>query len=139
MTEAKRYRLTARAEMYGAIREPGFEFTLPLDKDGNEVLGPHRSVVASNHGAQITDHENAESGLVDVPLYEEVVEDAVDPDKERNAITERIMQLKAEIEACETKLAEIDGAPADGKPLLLEPPASTTPKPQYKSGESDPA
>ena len=35
----KRYRLTARAEMFGAIHDPGFEFTLPEGE-----IGPHRTV-----------------------------------------------------------------------------------------------
>ena len=66
---AKRYRLLTRAEMHGAIRDPGYVFSL---KDGE--LGPHRTVVASNHGAQITDHMNATQELVDMPLYEEFKE-----------------------------------------------------------------
>lgn len=66
---AKRYRLLARAQMHGAVREPGYVFTLP---DGE--LGPHRTVLASHHGAQITDHINATQELKDEPLYEEFVE-----------------------------------------------------------------
>ena len=71
---AKRYRLKTRAQMHGAVREPGYVFTL---KDGE--LGPHRTVVASNHGAQITDHMNAQQDLVDQPLYEEIKEAEENP------------------------------------------------------------
>jgi hypothetical protein len=38
----KRYRLLARAQVDGEVREPGYVFTL---KDGER--GPHRTVVAS--------------------------------------------------------------------------------------------
>jgi hypothetical protein len=65
----KRYRLLTRAQLHGAIREPGYIFTLA---EGD--LGPHRTVVASNHGAQITEHMNAQQELVDVPMYEEFKE-----------------------------------------------------------------
>lgn len=63
----KRYRLTARAEIHGAIRDPGYVFTL---KDGE--LGPHRTVSGSNHGAQLVDHIAQSPELIDVPLYEEI-------------------------------------------------------------------
>lgn len=67
----KRYRLLSAAQMHGAVREPGYVFTLAADE-----LGPHRTVVASNHGAQITEHmnEDASAKLKDVPLYEEIEE-----------------------------------------------------------------
>jgi hypothetical protein len=41
----KRYRLLARAQLDGEVREPGYVFTLA---DGER--GPHRTVVASNAG-----------------------------------------------------------------------------------------
>jgi len=64
---SKRYRLTVRAEMHGAIREPGYQFTLAEGE-----LGPHRTVVASDHGS----NADGNSGrLIDQPLYVEVVED----------------------------------------------------------------
>lgn len=72
---AKRYRLLARAELDGAIRDPGYIFTLA---DG--VLGPHRTVKATNKGAQITDHMNMEEALVDEPLYNEIVEPLFGPE-----------------------------------------------------------
>ena len=77
----KRYRLLTRAQLHGAVREPGYVFTL---KDGE--LGPHRTVVASNHGAQITDHMNEDSSqkLKDVPLYEEFKEADGKPARRRN-------------------------------------------------------
>ena len=75
---AKRYRLLARAQMHGAVREPGYVFTLP---DGE--LGPHRTVVASQHGAQITDHINSTQELKDEPLYEEFVEPEANVEKQK--------------------------------------------------------
>jgi hypothetical protein len=60
--------------MHGAIREPGYVFTLA---EGEK--GPHRTVVASNHGAQITDHIDTRQELADVPMYEEI------PDEETKA------------------------------------------------------
>lgn len=50
MQETKLYCLTATAEIDGAIRPPGYRFTLP-----EGVKGPHRTV-----------------GVKDVPLYVEV-------------------------------------------------------------------
>lgn len=92
----KRYRLTARAEMNGTVREPGFIFAL---EDG--VLGPHRTVVGSNHGAQIADHMNQDApSLVDVPLYEEIDEDA-----ERERAEMHVRHAK--------ELADFDKAHAD--------------------------
>ena len=72
-----RYRLLARAQMHGAIQEAGYVFTLAEGE-----LGPHRTVVASNHGAQITDHMNSTQDLVDQPLYEEFEEKAEAKDKD---------------------------------------------------------
>lgn len=72
---AKCYRLTARAQMHGTVREPGYVFTL---EDGE--LGPHRTVVASDHGAQVGGHyriggeADKIQELKDVPLYEEFEE-----------------------------------------------------------------
>lgn len=62
----KRYALTARAQINGNLQEPGFVFTL---KDGE--LGPHRTVVSSDHGANVAGQSG---GLVDVPLYEKYQE-----------------------------------------------------------------
>lgn len=53
--QPKYYALTARAEIDGAVREPGYVFTL---EDGK--LGPHRTIGA--HGSQPKDE----------PLYIEV-------------------------------------------------------------------
>ena len=69
----KRYRLLARAQFQGAVREPGYEFTLA---EGEK--GPHRTVVASNHGAAIANHKGDE--LKDEPLYAEIV-DVEEPEK----------------------------------------------------------
>jgi hypothetical protein len=71
----KQYRLLARAQLDGAVREPGYVFTLA---DGE--LGPHRTVRASNAGAA-RDAVAARGGpddltqMRDDPLYEEVKED----------------------------------------------------------------
>ena len=70
----KRYRLLTKAQIHGAVREPGYVFTLA---EGER--GPHRTVVASNHGAQITDHINTAQELRDVPLYEEYHEPVEKP------------------------------------------------------------
>ena len=61
---AKRYMLTTRAQIGGALREPGFEFTL---EEGQK--GPMRSVVASDHGSN---HDGQPGELRDVPLYVEL-------------------------------------------------------------------
>ena len=70
----KRYQLLVRAQINGALCEPGHIFTLP---DG--VKGPHRTVVADNKGAQIADHDRPDrpQRLIDEPLYIEVIEPEV--------------------------------------------------------------
>jgi hypothetical protein len=70
----KRYRLLARAEMHGEIRDPGYEFSL---EEG--LRGPHRTIVADNRGAMIADHDHPDrpQRLVDEPLYVEIVEQAI--------------------------------------------------------------
>jgi hypothetical protein len=65
----KRYRLTARAQMHGEVREPGYVFTL---EDG--VKGPHRTVRADDASKQIAEHFSVGPDLVDVPLYEPVAD-----------------------------------------------------------------
>lgn len=85
-----RNRLLARAEIDGALRDPGYIFTLA---DG--VLGPHRTVVASNHGAQITDHENATADVLDVPLYVPIDGEV---EKEREALAARHAEELAALE-----------------------------------------
>lgn len=84
----KQYRLLVRAQMHGALREPGYVFTL-----GEGEVGPHRTVVASDHGAQITDHLGSAERLEDIPLYEEVTE-PVPPAPEP-----LVMSSRGEIEA----------------------------------------
>lgn len=54
----KRYRLTARAQMHGEVREPGYEFALA---EGEK--GPHRTVIT---------HFGAGAKVLDEPLYVEV-------------------------------------------------------------------
>lgn len=106
MSETKRYRLLARAEFHGAIREPGYVFTLAEGE-----VGPHRTVVASNHGAQITDHIATEQRLEDVPLYEEIVEKA-DAAEEAHA-EPSLEQLKADLEAAHGKIETLARELAD--------------------------
>lgn len=99
----KQYRLLARAELHGAIRDPGFVFTLA---DGE--VGPRRTVVASDHGAQITDHMNASESLVDVPLYEEVKEVTVAEVETEAEISDAHAADKARIASLEAELADKD-------------------------------
>lgn len=99
----KRYRLTARAEMFGAIRDPGFEFTLAPGE-----LGPHTAVVASNHGAQITEHMGVEQKLVDMPLYVEVTDPVEPEEKPEVEISDEHAQDKAVIADLERQLADKD-------------------------------
>lgn len=68
---AKRYRLLTRAQMDGAVRDPGYIFELAEGE-----LGPHRTVLSSNHGAQLADHDHPDrkNDLIDVPQYEEMPE-----------------------------------------------------------------
>lgn len=98
------YRLLARAELDGAIREPGYLFALA---DGEK--GPHRTVVASDHGAQITDHMNATQDMVDVPLYEEV-KDEPKPlvGSKEPKISDEHAKDKAKIADLEAQLADKD-------------------------------
>jgi hypothetical protein len=81
----KRYRLLARAQVDGAVREPGYVFTLA---EGGR--GPHKTMVASNTGGvawrQFSEpellppearrwHEDKDDPMRDEPLFEEVGED----------------------------------------------------------------
>ncbi len=100
----KLYELMARAQMHGALREPGYRFTL---EDGEK--GPHRTVVASNHGAQVA-NQDAVGGVVDEPLYREVTERVTEPiearhERERTALEASYQAMlerhKAELSAAE--------------------------------------
>jgi len=115
MAEPKRYRLLERAEMNGALRDPGYIFTLSVDKDGVEIPGPHRTVVASNHGAQITDHIGGEQRLTDVPLYEEVKDDPATPEDESVGEV-----LSPEMQAANAKIADLEAQLADKDKQLGE-------------------
>lgn len=84
----KQYRLLARAQMHGEVREPGYVFTLA---EGER--GPHRTVVASNDGGMAWRHskeitpddpewpagwvmpEEHTPMLRDEPLFEEIKKD----------------------------------------------------------------
>lgn len=115
MAEPKRYRLLERAEMNGALRDPGYVFTLAVDKDGKEIPGPHRTVVASNHGAQITDHiGGGASALTDVPLYEEVKDNPATPEDES------IGEISPELAAAHAEIATLQGQIADKDKQLGE-------------------
>jgi hypothetical protein len=105
----KRYRLTARAEMFGAIRDPGFEFTLPEGE-----IGPHRTVSAglvdvgqtaliAPSGFFITGQ-----GLVDMPLYVEVTDAPPPVDKPAVALSDEHAKDKAHIVTLEAQIADKD-------------------------------
>lgn len=103
----KLYRLLERAELNGALRDPGYVFSLPLDAAGKEIPGPHKTVVASNHGAQIAEHENATQGLTDVPLYVEIKDDPATPQDES------IAEISPELEAANGRIAALEAELAD--------------------------
>lgn len=84
----KRYRLTARAEMFGAIQDPGFEFTLPEGE-----IGPHGTVGA---------------GLVDVPLYVEVTDAPLPEEKPEVVLSDEHARAKAHIATLEAEIADKD-------------------------------
>jgi hypothetical protein len=79
----KTYRLTARAQIHGALRDPGFTL-----EDGQR--GPHRTVVASNIGGMARRHSREltpgdpgwavgwirpeEPTMRDAPLFEPVAD-----------------------------------------------------------------
>lgn len=93
-----RFRLTARAQMHGELREPGYVFTLAEGQ-----VGPHRTVSASP-GVNIADHIGAESTMVDEPLYRPL------SDEENAALdaleAETIAAADAHAEACAARDAE---------------------------------
>jgi hypothetical protein len=61
-----RFRLLARAQMHGDVKEPGYVFTL-LDGE----LGPHKSIVHTHDTVDVGADSKRISGRVeDVPLYE---------------------------------------------------------------------
>lgn len=69
----KRCRLTARAEIDGAIRDPGYVFVLP---DGER--GPHRAVRAVHpaiHASHVAGHDHDPSEGADEPLFVELPDD----------------------------------------------------------------
>jgi hypothetical protein len=86
----KRYRLLAKAQMHGEVREPGYVFTL-----GDGEIGPHRTVVASSHGAQIVDHISMDQKLEDHPLYVEIDDDG----KEIGADSVKLIEHKIDPKA----------------------------------------
>jgi hypothetical protein len=74
----KRYRLLARAQLDGEVRQPGYVFTLAQGE-----RGPHRTVVASNAGGMAWRASTLPDGgwampdefmpaTRDEPLFEEV-------------------------------------------------------------------
>ncbi|MBU6463235.1 MAG: hypothetical protein KGL35_21920 [Bradyrhizobium sp.] len=70
MPETKLYRLTAKAQMHGEVRQPGYIFTLP---DGEP--GPHKTAHASQvDGDWRRGWQEFPDGARDEPLYEEVVD-----------------------------------------------------------------
>jgi hypothetical protein len=73
-------RLLARAQMNGEVKEPGHIFYL---QEGER--GPHRTVVSSNHGAQIADHLSQQQQLADEPLYQIIEDDDAEEAKADDA------------------------------------------------------
>jgi hypothetical protein len=66
----KRYRLLARAQLDGEVREPGYVFTLA---EGER--GPFKTVVASNDGAAASEAlDDSTPRMRDEPLYEPVTD-----------------------------------------------------------------
>lgn len=109
----KRYRLTARAQMHGEVREPGYIFTLA---DGE--TGPHRTVSA-REGVNIVDHLGSESQMVDEPLYVELSEEHDQAVSEAEAKV--LDEADAHAAACAARDAEQANAD-DGK--SIDPAAS---------------
>lgn len=108
----KRYRLLARAQINGAVREAGYIFTLAAGE-----IGPMRTVLASQHGAQLVDHLAQQNEMSDVPLYEEVVDKPAAPptaakpsyddlDKALAAANGEIATLKAQMADKDRQLGE---------------------------------
>ncbi|MET4341943.1 hypothetical protein [Bradyrhizobium sp. RT9a] len=93
-----RYRLTARAQMHGELREPGYVFTLAAGE-----VGPHRTV-SQRPGVNIADHIGEDSAVVDEPLYRELSDEenaAVDA-----AEAKVIEEADAHAAACAARDAE---------------------------------
>lgn len=63
----KKYRLLAKAQIDGEIREPGYVFTLP---DG--VLGPHKTVIVKHDLHDAIEGVRILGKYEDTPLYEEI-------------------------------------------------------------------
>ena len=61
------YRLLAKAQIDGAVREPGYVFTLP-----EGVRGPHRTVIDAHDMHDPKGGERIMGKYRDIPLYEEV-------------------------------------------------------------------
>ena len=69
---AQRCILKVRAQMDGAIREPGYVFTLPTGK-----LGPHRAVSSGPHTINYdpgVDANHVPAPAQNVPLYDVIEE-----------------------------------------------------------------
>lgn len=105
MSDVKRYRLLAKAEIDGAVREPGYIFTLAEGQ-----VGPHRTVLASSHGAQLVDHLQQSQDLADVPLYEEIVEAAPAPEA---AVEPTADEIKSAFDAAQARVATLERELAD--------------------------
>jgi hypothetical protein len=88
-----RVRLTAPAQVDGGLREPGYEFVLPLDADGKEMRGPHTSRRVSHDRIDVNEDSNRILGeLVDEPLFEvvEKFDDAPAEDSEKETTHEEV-------------------------------------------------
>lgn len=121
----KVYRLTARAQMHGEVREPGYMFTLAEGE-----TGPMRTINGSQHGAQIADHIGAGVEMTEEPLYEEVRDEQPRPIAESSPPPEdlatQLASAQARIAELEAQVAAQAGAGTDGGAA----PADNTVKPK---------
>lgn len=123
----KRYRLTARAEMHGAVRDPGYVFTL-----GEGEVGPQRTVSQRPDGSNAAPG-NAPGQLVNEPLYREL------SDEESAAIDEReaaaIAEADAHAAACAAR--DVDVARKDDG-VAIDPEARAEGNPETGEVAGDP-
>jgi len=63
----KKYRLLAKAQIDGEVREPGYVFTLP-----EGVKGPMKTIITKHDQHNPIGGERILGKYEDIPLYEEV-------------------------------------------------------------------
>lgn len=109
----KEYRLLARAEMHGAVRDPGYIFTLAEGESG-----PHRTVVASHHGSQIAEHIGGSQELIDEPLYEEVKYEVAKPPAPEPLVMSNRSELEGLLARFKDRSSWADETPEHDKTLV---------------------